>query len=335
MPVTPQICPVVLRNAATELTEALGESNSLFRGLGLSPDTIHTAPNFLVSYRQASAVLRRALQLSAASDLALRVGRRRSAVTSGIAGLGFLASCNLREACDLVARHAWAYGCPLHVTTRAGHDGSLLVEVTPMFTDTALEAFWVEEFFCSMTMLARNLLGPAFRAARMEFQSTVPPHELGLKHFVGCHIAHDQSSNRMVVDALTADAISPSADSVVRRSVVEMLDQLKEHPRRSDTCETVEQQLREHLHAPPTLAQLAATLNISERTLRRRLVVEGTSYHQLLDDVRKERALDLLRDHTSAISEVTAALGFTDIRNFRRAVKRWTGQAPSSLRKAP
>ncbi|RRS02361.1 AraC family transcriptional regulator [Aquabacterium soli] len=333
MPVNPQISPAVLRQAAAELEDRSGDSSSLFRGLGLSEHAINADLDFLVSYRQASVVLRRAMRLMAGGELGFNVGRRRSAVATGLAGLGFLASSNLNDAYGLVASYPWAFGCPLHVHNRLDAQGNLYTEATPQFPDPELDTFWIEEFFCSMTVLARELLGPAFKPGRLEFKAARPAHAARMKSFVGCDVQYGRGANRMVTEAACALTMSVSADTVVKRSVLDTLERFRVQPRRSDICETVGQLLREQVGAPPTLAQLATLLNTSERTLRRKLVEQSTSYHQLLDGARRDQVIALLRDTSIPINEVSASLGFSDVRNFRRAVKRWTGQAPTSVRK--
>jgi AraC-like DNA-binding protein len=71
----------------------------------------------------------------------------------------------------------------------------------------------------------------------------------------------------------------------------------------------------------PSLEDVAASRNVSVRTLRRQLAGEGTSFRALMDDVRKAIAEELLtRDMT--ITEVAHRLDFADAASFIRAFKR-------------
>ena len=87
-----------------------------------------------------------------------------------------------------------------------------------------------------------------------------------------------------------------------------------------------------NLAADPKLAAIAARLHVSERTLRRQLSQEGTSFHAIHDRLRIERALALLQEPKTSIAAVGAQVGFRDPREFRRAFKRWTGAPPSAAR---
>jgi AraC-like DNA-binding protein len=72
-------------------------------------------------------------------------------------------------------------------------------------------------------------------------------------------------------------------------------------------------------------------LHQSTSTLQRRLRQEGTSYQSLLDEIRRELALDYLRDGKHSIADVAFLLGFSDQSNFTRAFRRWTGTTPRQV----
>ena len=77
----------------------------------------------------------------------------------------------------------------------------------------------------------------------------------------------------------------------------------------------------------PSLDALGKQLGISGRTLRRHLAQERTSLRVVLDEVRRERADELLAQGT-AVKEIAFQLGFSEPSAFSRAYKRWTGRAP-------
>jgi AraC-like DNA-binding protein len=82
----------------------------------------------------------------------------------------------------------------------------------------------------------------------------------------------------------------------------------------------------------PSLSLLCRRLGASERSLRRYLQEEGTSFRGLVERVRRERAEDLLRFGHASMGEIAAALGFSDAGTFSRAFRRWTGLAPTEFR---
>jgi len=82
----------------------------------------------------------------------------------------------------------------------------------------------------------------------------------------------------------------------------------------------------------PTAGQVAGELHMSVRSLHRGLKAEGTTYRELVDQLRHERSAVLLADPRYSIAETGSRLGFSEISSFYRAFKRWTGQTPAEFR---
>ena len=78
-----------------------------------------------------------------------------------------------------------------------------------------------------------------------------------------------------------------------------------------------------------TIGKIASSLCLTAQTLRRQLQDEGTSYQDLLDDLRRDMAIDLLYMQELSVAEVAERLGFSEPRSFSRAFKTWTGLTPS------
>ena len=88
-----------------------------------------------------------------------------------------------------------------------------------------------------------------------------------------------------------------------------------------------------HAKAGPfSLEHIARVLRTSPRTLKRQLAAEGTSFSEIVDDERRERALFLLRATGTSVKDVASRLGYANIANFTRAFHRWTGRTPSQHR---
>jgi len=86
------------------------------------------------------------------------------------------------------------------------------------------------------------------------------------------------------------------------------------------------------LDGTPTIDQLATSAGLSRRTLQRQLAAEDTNFSDLLQEVRLETALQQFEKRTGSLDDVAAKLGYARQSTLTRAVRRWTGQTPSSLR---
>lgn len=81
-----------------------------------------------------------------------------------------------------------------------------------------------------------------------------------------------------------------------------------------------------------TRRKAAQDVGMSEAALQLKLAQRGTSFQDLLSETRHELALGYLAQRNLSVTEITFLLGFTDMSNFTRAFKRWTGTSPTSYR---
>lgn len=81
-------------------------------------------------------------------------------------------------------------------------------------------------------------------------------------------------------------------------------------------------------------AEIAARLHMSPSTLQAKLARRGVSFQQVLDNTRQELALGYVAQRRLSITEIAFMLGFSDVSNFNRAFRRWTGKAPTEYRSA-
>ena len=83
----------------------------------------------------------------------------------------------------------------------------------------------------------------------------------------------------------------------------------------------------------PALDAVAANLNLSERSLQRKLQEEGVTYQQLADSTRKSLAIHYLNTGQYPVKEISYILGYNELSAFNRAFRRWTGTTPVSFQK--
>lgn len=83
----------------------------------------------------------------------------------------------------------------------------------------------------------------------------------------------------------------------------------------------------------PTIEQVAANLNMSKRTLQRKLKAEGLTYKSVLDELRRQFALDYLKNKTLSVKEIAYLLDYGDASSFVRSFRRWEGLSPERYRK--
>jgi len=129
------------------------------------------------------------------------------------------------------------------------------------------------------------------------------------------------------------DGPLPLADPRTHAMAREMCEQvLSEINRAGGVAADVRRLLIEQPGRYPSIEVMAEELGMYPRALRRKFEAEGTSYRDLLAEVRMRLAVEYLRKTEMTNEEIASRLGYSDAANFRHAFTRWTGKSPSDFR---
>ncbi len=324
------LAPVFIRLLASR-AEARGLApERLLRGSGLVLADLD-APGLLVSYRQCVEVARRFWRAPPSMREGLEWARLASVVSLGNVGLGMMASANSIDMLRFLVEFRRAAGFLLDLRCGAC-ERVFHLEVQPRFDDPHMEPFLAMHTLASLSSFVRQILGLDFRMLRVELALPRPGTAAEYERFFGTRVEFDAPAHRLVfpdqpcgvrtaepgVLARMRELLSETAGARVCRDVGAAVAQII---RRSDT-------------AAPPLGQVAAALNLSERSLRRRLSEEGIGYRALVAEEQRRRTLALVRSSSVSMEDVAAQAGYSSARSLRRAVHRWTGGGPSAVRKA-
>ena len=87
-------------------------------------------------------------------------------------------------------------------------------------------------------------------------------------------------------------------------------------------------------HGTARLGEISRILGVSQRSLARRLAMEGATFSDVLEGLRSDLADQYLVDQGLSISQVAWLLGYREVSAFTHAFKRWTGRTPRQARTA-
>ena len=179
-------------------------------------------------------------------------------------------------------------------------------------------------------------------------QSTRPPLLARFSHgrvgplseyqnVLGCPVEFDQIYNGLLLDNAQLDQPLPQADSQLAHLHNEYAaSRLHALSRSGNLIDALAAWIRSHFGPPlPTRAQAAAAFGLTERTLARRLRDFDLSFTALLDDARREQALQRIEQTDRSFVDIAHDLGFADVSPFYRAFQRWTGTTPAQWRARP
>lgn len=150
----------------------------------------------------------------------------------------------------------------------------------------------------------------------------------------GCDILFDQPASGIRFSEEYLDVTLPQADKKLLKTLLDHATQiLIEIDRDQPITLRVKNLLRLMLkESEPSSTQVAEVLNMSSRTLQRKLVAEDTQYQTVLNEVRLELALYYLENTTLSLDQIAHELGYAEARSFYRSFKQWTGRTAGSYR---
>ncbi|HWV09868.1 MAG TPA: AraC family transcriptional regulator ligand-binding domain-containing protein [Pseudomonas sp.] len=193
------------------------------------------------------------------------------------------------------------------------------------------QVFLVEAAMTAMVALTRRLQGERL-PWRYQFAHAEPAHVEQYWVHLGETVVFDRPATVMSLPREYLHVPWPGARStaghVARQACAEQLRQLGW---RRSFLDGLGQYLSAHIREPLSLERVAAAFETSPASLKRKLSKHGTSFQAQLDEVRRHIALHLYRVEGYGNEAVAQYLGFSDIPNFRRSFKRWTGRTPSEL----
>lgn len=177
------------------------------------------------------------------------------------------------------------------------------------------------------------LIGKQIPLFKVEMQGEMPEHAAEYRLMFPCPVSYGSEENRLIFDA-----------SVLQEPIIQDLGTLKEHLRnaplqwftRQEYVPIFTRRVRELIESPESneadMESIANTLNITTRTLRRKLADEGTRFQDIKDSVRRDHAIHLLNQSALSIQSIASQLGYSETAAFIRAFTKWTGQTPKAFR---
>jgi len=274
-------------------------------------------------HRAANELLTLAVQLSGRSDFGLLAAERVEPGHFELVELASRSQGTVGEALATMAPLAPLLHDDLQLTLQRGSGLSTLsVRLEP-----ALHPAGYDFIAASLVIAARRQTGlQDLRLARIDFPYARPPSVEHLERFFATPVGFDAPALGIVFPTESLELPLLRSDVQVGRLLKAAARELLTPAAPSPLEVQVRQLVAAHLADDgASLPGLARRLHTSERTLRRRLQLEGIGFRELLDDVRRARALELLGDPALSTDAVATALGFTTAQAFHRAFRRWTG----------
>ncbi len=320
------------------LVEVLAEQGiaplDSLRGSGLSVDQLDDAA-VLTSVRQYAVVCRNAIELSSDPATPFRTGSRLHLAAYGMYGYALMSCLSLRDYFRLGVKYHRLATPTLTIEWREFPDRAVWT-----FPDAfgpnlphELQQFLLEQQYTQHVTHLQDVAGRACPPLRARFSYPAPAHAALYAEYLGCPCDFNAEQCELIYDSAILELRPHLAHRHSAALLQDTCDRLIGQAKTSSGASGEVYQLL--MRSPgefPGMEAVAATLGMTSRTLRRRLESEGTSFVAIVDDVRCSLAIEYLRTTRMSTEDVAMLVGFTDVANFRRALKRWTGKGAAEIR---
>jgi AraC-like DNA-binding protein len=315
--------------AICRAAEAAGcDSTALLDEAGLSLRMLQS-PTARCPLSQSLTLWRAAVEATGDPAFGLKVASHIKHTTFHALSYGISASSTLKEAFERAQRYCHlASDAVDYEFVRVGSEYHFNVNPAADLCDETIDAV-----VGAYLRMSRSLNGREFSPLRIEFRRSRPSKIDDFESLLRAPLVFDAPQTRLVFDCDSVERpLEGGNPELARHNDAIALQYLSQLER-----DNIEARVREVLthrlaRGEPSQEEVAEILNMSSRTLQRKLGDAGTTYKEVLNETRHTLALAYLSAPRHTVSDVTFLLGFSAGSCFTRAFRRWTGQSPSAWR---
>ena len=307
------------------------DARALFQQAGLDPATMRD-PNARYPDSAFSALWRRAVEATRDPGFGLAVARFWHPTSFHALGYSWFASDTLKEALERAARYFLLLTDKEELIVReAGDEIGITLHNPDPKHPTAAEDY--DAALATIVAMCRASYGQHLNPLRVTMQRPPPPDRGAYAQLFRAPLEFSAPENALYFKRQALITPLPTANAELARANDKVVTDYLARFERGSIRRQVELKLLEQLSSGHASQQsVAKVLNLSPRSLQRRLREEGTSYKELLEQTRRDLAARYAKESHLSLGEITFLLGFSEPANFARAFKRWYGVTPTEYR---
>lgn len=191
----------------------------------------------------------------------------------------------------------------------------------------------IDSFYAVMVKFCRSIMGAGDLVAKVDLMRSKPDSIKPWQDYFQAEIQFNQENNYLWLYRSFLEKTSLHFDKKVFQSNESSVQNYLQEMNANTWVEKCKKYLLVGLNEEPTtLTKIAEKLNVSERTLARKLREEGFSFSQILQQKKQDLACYYLLETDDSITNIALNLGFKDASNFNRAFQRWNQTTPTEFR---
>jgi AraC-like DNA-binding protein len=240
---------------------------------------------------------------------------------------------SLGEALRRAARYSSVVNEGISLTLLEGRDVAMTFDYVGVARH--LDRHQIEFWMTIVTRLCRQLVGLRLAPLRVRLTHRSNSNTSEFAASLGEDIEFGARTDEVAFAAAAKDMLVVSADSYLNDLLNAIFEEaLARRPKNRASFKLVVENAIAPLlpHGKARAAELARRLGMSQRTFSRRLALEGLTFSEALENVRRALVEQYLTDQGLSISQIAWLLGYQEVSAFTHAFKRWTGKTPKAAR---
>ncbi len=298
-----------------------------------------------ISYHQFFLLIKSGIRQCNHPQLGLFMSHHFNWIYHGVTGMAMKASSTFNQAGIALQRYsciAQPYYMPFRCTPFVYLDNKMriIIPIKNLMTrtqiHTKINTFEIEFRLGMLIKILSEFCNDCHEvisSSKVELTLDKPSDLTTYNNLIGKNIEFNCPHSRLI---LPAKIIQQKPDilrkGIYKNSIEHCNQELRKITHNAPNTEHVRTLLVEKLPHYPSINVVAEKMGITTRTLARKLNQEGSSFTDILNNVRSEVAIYFLQATNLSTEDVSESLGFSDTHNFRQAFQRWTGQSSCSYR---
>ncbi len=302
-------------------------------GTGLKETDLNDSSAVVTAKQELTLIRNLISNLADVAGLGIEAGKRYHFTAFGALGFAMVSSPNTLSALDLALRYFHlTFAFTQFLVTQEGNETHITLDDTSLPED--VRAFVVERDSAALVTVQRDLFSSRPGLQNAYFKRSAPVDTQPYEVFYGVLPIFGATVNKAIMSTSALLEGLPQGNKLARMAAEEQCKNLMDrHRLRAGLSGQVRDILANNSRKMPDMREVSTLLFITPRTLRRRLIAEGTTFLKLRDEVRLTLAQEFLTKFSISIEQISERLNYSEPTCFINAFKRWTGKTPLNYRK--
>ncbi|MCF0041229.1 AraC family transcriptional regulator [Dyadobacter fanqingshengii] len=322
----------VLRNIIYAATAKGGNLNKLCAALGINPSDLHDGDRKIEGVKPVMDLWTEVMASTGDHAFGLHMGLENKPCVLGLLGYLMQSCRTVGEAFTEIITYQQTISGWISYNYAVGKECELTFSINPMWLqvspETARQA--LETAISGALSYIYIFTGQKVYPLRAALAYKTPVSKAEYERIFHCPVHFEGEQNKLIFSKEVADMLLISYDESLYMSFAEILKNKSAGTgARGSFADQVKKVIIQDFYGKtPSLEIIAAHMNLSERSLQRRLQQENESYRSLGASIKQELAFNLLKNTDATVHAISEVLGYTEASAFHRAFKNWTQTSP-------